>query len=376
MNISLSPKLCEGIQRVNKSADRSSSNELLEQLKSITKRLERYIEESEDYISRKVSQEPFVVDHNRFSHIKCVSSLDDIPANAELYIYGVGSAGRGLEEDIALNRPDIKIISFVDSNPSGKSTQRGVIKVDELGRHYKEGQGIIIASYYWKEIADELNRLGFKANIFVKIFGVGDWPWSAKLVAISHKKKFIYVVNPKVASTHFRRAIFEFEGVDLKSDKYINLDDDKYVDYFKFSFVRDPRDRIVSYYEDHINCQHLPFEERPKDYYFPLKWFLGVDQMTFGDFVGFIHGSNDLIADVHWRSQNLTIGYDKLDFVGKYESIKEDTEKVSDMLGAPLRLLPRYKHSVDRNHNDYYDEATKKLIEERFRFDMEVFGYK
>ena len=140
--------------------------------------------------------------------------------------------------------------------------------------------------------------------------------------------------------------------------------------YFKFSFVRNPFDRLVSSYIS-ISKYHK----------FPL------NKLGFRDFV-FKEGKYKELLDPATSSESESrfhhlvpaVDYlfekDKLlvDFVGKFENLAEDWKFVCKKLGAKLTL----PHANKRDHWPYrthYDEETRELVAKLYKKDLELFGY-
>ena len=90
------------------------------------------------------------------------------------------------------------------------------------------------------------------------------------------------------------------------------------------------------------------------------------------------------------------------DFVGRYESLQADFEIVCQRIGIPPGPLPHENRSMDApriqslkdvkkrirhwlwtlrptnvhpNYTDYYDDDSRAFVAERYRKDIELFGY-
>lgn len=150
-------------------------------------------------------------------------------------------------------------------------------------------------------------------------------------------------------------------------------------DFLKFSIIRNPWSRAVSYYN------HNKYKEY--DYYIneathlPIpKYVQDARQMSFKEFVFTYYkgGFNTAVA-----TKPFMFLRDKfsLDFVIRLEHLKADLALIQNNLQLNLDLeIPHLNNSckyiVKKNYREYYDEETKDFIESLFKWDIEYFMYK
>lgn len=67
-----------------------------------------------------------------------------------------------------------------------------------------------------------------------------------------------------------------------------------------------------------------------------------------------------------------------VDWVGRFENLNQDHKKVMKKIGIenPPKLSHSRKSRNDRNYKKYYDEETKRIVDEIYKKDIEMFGYK
>jgi len=204
---------------------------------------------------------------------------------------------------------------------------------------------------------------------------------------ISHENKYIFFYVPKAACTTIRDLLARHENIDYEPNKlmggfvssdfkYITIAQAKKYDYFKFSFVRNPWDRLVSCYMNKVvgvrtmknskwvkNGEYLPF----------LRHFnKNFKEMSFNEFARFVYNTPDNKADPHFRSQHTFIG--DCDFIGKVENIDEDLNLIKSKFNISLN----HKHLGKTNrfsYREYYSEYTKDLVKFRFIKDIQQFNY-
>jgi len=132
-----------------------------------------------------------------------------------------------------------------------------------------------------------------------------------------------------------------------------------YDSLFKFAFVRNPWDRLVSRYAYLLHNEKHPrhkFVQRMKGFDDYVAW-----EMRRGKF--FQH------TYVTGPDGNLIV-----DFIGHFERLNEDFQKVCSRIGVKAEL-PRANASSHRDYRTYYSAATRELVGNYFQRDIELFGY-
>ena len=129
--------------------------------------------------------------------------------------------------------------------------------------------------------------------------------------------------------------------------------------YFKFSFVRNPWDRIVSRYIWEIENDG--------------KFMSTKESTKINKFSDYIHNLHmDTWKPFVCSQYEFTAG---CDFIGKFENLQQDFNTICDKIGIPQQQLP-HKNKSKRNHyTEYYDDETCEIVAERYAKDIEYFGY-
>jgi hypothetical protein len=194
---------------------------------------------------------------------------------------------------------------------------------------------------------------------------------------ISDSKRFVFVHIQKTAGTSL--GIFLKESVeDLKScgKKHTPLREleERYDSYFKFCFVRNPFDRLVSWYAMIERLRHASEKtevqrqvlDRAKSF---SDFILNCEEITSrSGWKPFKYNQIDYITDRN--------GIVAVDYIGRFETLEKDIAEIREILGiAKDRAFPHINRSDHKNYRDYYDSLTKKVVEERFARDLEYFGY-
>ena len=131
-----------------------------------------------------------------------------------------------------------------------------------------------------------------------------------------------------------------------------------YDSLFKFAFVRNPWDRLVSRYAhllrstDRRRHGFISKLEKFEDF---LKW-----EIQRGS------GQYPYVTDAQ--------GNQIVDFIGHYERLTEDFAKVCARLKIQA-ALPHANISEHRDYRSYYTPETREFVAKEFRRDIEMFGY-
>lgn len=140
-------------------------------------------------------------------------------------------------------------------------------------------------------------------------------------------------------------------------------------DYFSWTFVRNPLDRLLSSY----------FWVKREKYVFK-KWHDELRQEHCEDFSTFVHWLNDanIEDDVLLKPQHLHITYDgsiKVNFVGRFENLSEDWSYVTNkVIGKKITLSHKNKTN-HKHYTEYYNKELVEIVHSKYKKDFEVFNY-
>jgi len=141
--------------------------------------------------------------------------------------------------------------------------------------------------------------------------------------------------------------------------------------YFKFTFIRNPWDRLVSAYE------FLRIGVSPDEY----DWAMSEKLQSLGDFRSFVYWVRDtnagegmhLLPQHHYvRTRDGEMG---MDFIGHFETLDRDFTEVADRLGIAAALPHLNAAPSRRSYRQYFDSETADIVGEVYRRDIELFGY-
>jgi FlaA1/EpsC-like NDP-sugar epimerase len=128
--------------------------------------------------------------NNQKNNLKDVQQL---PCNVRVFIYGSGSAGQFLCQEIKKKRKDIKILGFIDSFKNGELSGLPIIRFQEFCLSENNYDFVIIAATGATEIISDLE----KADINY---------WLANVVISYHRNKTGIILGDSLALTgEFKR---------------------------------------------------------------------------------------------------------------------------------------------------------------------------
>ena len=194
-------------------------------------------------------------------------------------------------------------------------------------------------------------------------------PWREK----NHELKCIFIHIPRSAGTSINKAIF---GKDIGHPTlyyYYAHNPIATQSYFKFTFTRNPWDRLVSAF--HLVKNHSANKV-------VIKWrerYLN-DIDTFDKFIDRLNDTEFrkiILAQAHFRPQIDYISInDKIsvDYIGRFENINNDFENICQRIGLEVKLN-KLNAAERNNYRDYYDDKTKTIVESMYDRDIQHFDY-
>ena len=214
---------------------------------------------------------------------------------------------------------------------------------------------------------------------------------------VLHEYEAVYFCIPKVASSTWNRVCATLLNFDIPETDNIIQDLPridkagilKHNDYFKFAFVRNPFDRLVSCYFNKIIFYRDQLKKDPNwknptmrngIFYGLAKFGIFKAGMSFEDFVRAVAKIPDAWADRHFISQYTFLtdesGTIFPDFIGKLENANKDFVYVLDKLGKTDILMPHFKKSFEKkSYREYYTPELIRIVQKRYSKDLEMFGY-
>jgi len=209
---------------------------------------------------------------------------------------------------------------------------------------------------------------------------------------VSPSQKFVFIHVHKAAGISMERLLQE-QFPDAKHwygrhghaiDGIGEIGRERWDEYYSFGFVRNPWDRLVSWYAmiERRYQKLAPWKRWKKSPFGRPFWDHAVRDAH--DFESFLHNCTAVIEERGCRKSFAFNQLDYLsdengepavDFVGRFENIAHDFSEVCERLEIDPGKLGQANATKHRHYSEYYTPQTRDLVGERFRRDIEAFGY-
>ncbi len=190
---------------------------------------------------------------------------------------------------------------------------------------------------------------------------------------IAHNLKAIFIHVHRTGGNSIRNLLWQKAGKELEEvtahGNFRSPENQllfQYKDYLKFGFVRNPWDRLLSWYALSQKVQNKPIAQRSKHFEKYLHSLL-VDGVGMDDY--FHANQLDFFSDKN--------GDPLVDQIGRYEQYEKDLKKIFQAIGLSIDQIPRVNETkrTTRDYTSFYTEDGRYLVEKYCKKDIEYFGY-
>lgn len=198
---------------------------------------------------------------------------------------------------------------------------------------------------------------------------------------VFNSNKVIFIHIPKCAGTSINKFL-DFEGNFEKFNKYNRfslrylygrnlqhltydkirlIHPFKFSRYFKFSFVRNPWDRMASEYRWRRKWDGSMANASFEDMLRKVPYFRKKNEPHFKEQYSFVYNSSDKL---------------QVDYLGRFESLEEDFNSLLRHLRLSGSLPKLNKTKNNKDYQSLYNQICIDLVGQYFSNDIQKFGYK
>lgn len=188
---------------------------------------------------------------------------------------------------------------------------------------------------------------------------------------ISHRYKFINIAIPATASISTWKTLRQYSDVvavsDMDSPYYHHAESsvvkkelpDIWDSYFKFCFVRNPWERIISHY---FSSSQGDWHGRTYDY----------AKIPFDDFV-----ETHVLSEVGClMCKKQSVWYTGLDYIGRFENYEDSIHTIFRKIGINQEPeIFKVNTTNHKSYREYYNDRTAMMVYEKFKDEIEYLGY-
>lgn len=208
---------------------------------------------------------------------------------------------------------------------------------------------------------------------------------------IDHNRKAIMVHIDKCAGTSICNMFDSYEGGHSTWKMYAEHFPEEWDTYFKFAFVRNPWDRVVSSFFWHVFfCEMETYKARRRVNRTTQKKALDKQQMyrdwlqNFNHFLRDPDGLPRIIRSTNnkkWYPCHKFIYDDDMncmvDYVGRYENLNLEMAYIQGRIGMENNPMP-HNNTMRHKRPHYtalYNDESVEIVRELYATDIELFGY-
>ena len=191
-------------------------------------------------------------------------------------------------------------------------------------------------------------------------------------------KRFVFVAIPRTASSSMLHKLIGYSG--SQPEPVFNHATISQIlswcpdarNYYKFCFIRNPWDRLLSMYHDMVEIR----KSRYSSNILCAKHLLETYK-DFNDFVAHFENSH-WRYDVHFAPQVDFIyehGLNIMNFVGRYEYYNDDCKRLEWILKTTFIETPVHRKTSHKPYQEVYNDNSRDVVSRLYSKDISEFGY-
>lgn len=190
------------------------------------------------------------------------------------------------------------------------------------------------------------------------------------------KNKCIFIHIPKTAGISLSKSLFgednDTNHLSLRRYRLIFNESD-FFQYYKFTIVRNPWDKLFSCYRFLNRGGTTPFHKLWRE-----NVLLNFD--NFNDFVKKWVNKHNIYSFSHFLPQHWFLSLNtfepQIDFIGKFENLEDDFLKIKNKLDIDFNLMHlNQSDKIKKNYFDFYNQESIDIVSEVYKEDINLFNY-
>lgn len=199
---------------------------------------------------------------------------------------------------------------------------------------------------------------------------------------VNDNLKFLFIHIQKTGGSSISSELTNLGSYEIyQQHSFIDVVEKKYDNYFKFCFVRNPWDRLVSWYEmliklDIDNNFSTYIKKNSKNFSEFLKLTNVINETKIGlrKIKNKNYPKSIAINQIEYVSDK--DGNIKVDFIGKFESLQTDYDYIRTKLNLHPSQLPHINKGSRGDYRLYYSDNDAEIVYQMYKKDIDYFGYR
>lgn len=187
-------------------------------------------------------------------------------------------------------------------------------------------------------------------------------------ITVCHRRRFFWFRVAKVGTrTILKHFVDDENPTSIETTSSVYYSPELFKDYYKFAFVRNPWDRLISCWLHRVvRLNAFGFSEAEHE-----------RMQSLENFIDYVQELDIEECDCHLRAQSSLINLSDVDYIGRMESFGDDLMHVSQQIGSVHKEIVHKNATPNRKtYQTYYNDILTEKVSEIYRKDIQIFGYR
>lgn len=193
---------------------------------------------------------------------------------------------------------------------------------------------------------------------------------------VSTDLKCVFIHIPKCAGSSINQDL-KLQSIGFSGHSPASCHFDYLGDYFSFTFIRNPYDRVASAYKY--------FQKLTRGHRWYKRNSIIADaaaKMNFNEFVNHIVDFQKLMireegsfeSGIHFQPFNYFLD-EEIDYVGRFEDIQKDYSYIRSRLNLPIKILRKTNSTNNNDYKKIYSGDTERIVYNIYNQDIKKYKY-